>query len=146
MQRMFTALQNAVNDVAVYYNGDNKDIRDVSMCQHNTHHKSHKYYASLRFKENLPTSYEAKYSHDTCSYTNFNHSAVCLTTSLQLLAQPVLQRVRSSVSFFGLQYPLVSARSFSTCLRLLPRLPAIAIIHYIFPSVTCFPRQFLRKM
>jgi hypothetical protein len=49
---------------------------------------------------------------------------------------------RSSASYFNLQYFRFSLRSSSRCLRLLPRLPVISI----FPSKTCFKRQFLGKI
>jgi hypothetical protein len=39
----------------------------------------------------------------------------------------------------------LSLTSYSSCLRLLPRLPVISILPSTFPSVTCFRRQFLRK-
>jgi len=48
--------------------------------------------------------------------------------------------VRSSASSFSFRYPVSSLRSSSSCLRLLPCLPVI------FPSITCFRRQFLLKM
>jgi len=47
---------------------------------------------------------------------------------------------------FSFQYPLVSLTIFGSCLRLLPRLSVTYILSYIFPSITCFRRQFLRKM
>ena len=37
-------------------------------------------------------------------------------------------------------------RSFGSCLRLFPRLHVTSILPFIFPSVTWFWRQFLRKM
>jgi len=55
-QRLFTAFQNTVNDVAVYDDDDDNGILDVNMRQHNTHHESQQYRLSLRFKENLPTN------------------------------------------------------------------------------------------
>ena len=58
----------------------------------------------------------------------------------------VLHRVRSSASYFNVQYLLVSLSSSSSCLRPLPRLPVTYILPLIFPWVTCFRRQFLRKM
>jgi hypothetical protein len=71
-----------------------------------------------------------------------HYHLVCLTTRLQPLPQRVLQRVRSSASSFNLQYLLVSLRSSSSCLHFLSLLP----VPSIFPSVTCFRRQFLHKM
>ena len=44
----------------------------------------------------------------------------------------------SSILFFSL-------RSSSACLHLLPRLPVTSILPSIFPSITCFVKQFLRK-
>ena len=52
-----------------------------------------------------------------------HHSAVCLTTGPQPLPNPVLHTMRSTASSFDLLYILISLRSFSNCLRLLPHLP-----------------------
>jgi hypothetical protein len=57
-----------------------------------------------------------------------------------------LHLMRSRASSFKLEYPLLSQRSSSSFLRLLPRLLVTSICPYIFPSITCFKRQFLRKM
>ena len=46
---------------------------------------------------------------------------------------------------FTLYYPLVSLRSSSRCLHLLPCLLIISILPSIFPSITCSRRQFLCK-
>ena len=54
--------------------------------------------------------------------------------------------MRSRASTFKSEYPLLSLRSSSSFLRLLPRLLATSIPRFIFPSITCFRRQFLRKM
>ena len=43
-------------------------------------------------------------------------------------------------------YPLLSLRSSSSFLRLLPCPFVTSISPFIFPSITCFRRQFLRKM
>jgi len=48
----------------------------------------------------------------------------------------------SSAFSFYFQYLTVSLKSSGSCLHLLPRLP----INSIFPWVTCFRRQFLRRM
>jgi len=76
----------------------------------------------------------------------FNHSVVCLTRAPQPFPQRVLHRVRSSASSFNVQYPLLSLRSSNSCLRLLTRLPLTYIFYSIVTSITCFRRQFLRKM
>jgi hypothetical protein len=54
--------------------------------------------------------------------------------------------VRSRASTFRCEYHLLSLRSSSSFLRLLPRLPATYVPPFIFPSTTCCRRQFLRKM
>jgi len=54
--------------------------------------------------------------------------------------------VRSRASSFKWEYPLLSLRSSSSFLRLLPRLPLASNSPFIFHSITCFRRQFLRKM
>ena len=70
------------------------------------------------------------------------HSAVCLATGPQPHPKRVLHTVRSTASTFNFQYLLVPLRSSGSCLRLLIRLPVASI----FPSITCFRRQFLRKI
>ena len=54
--------------------------------------------------------------------------------------------MRSTASSFNCQYPLLSLRSSSNFLRLLPRLLVTSICPFICPSITCCRRQFLRKM
>ena len=76
----------------------------------------------------------------------FIHSAVFLTTGPWPLPKRVLHRVRSNASSFNFQYLIFPLRSSSRCLRLLPRLPVISILPSNFPSITCFRRQFLRKI
>jgi hypothetical protein len=67
-------------------------------------------------------------------------------TRPQHLAKRVFHRVRSSASSFNVQCTLFSESLFSSCLRLLPRLP-IAFIHpSISPLITCFTGQFLCNM
>ena len=72
--------------------------------------------------------------------------AVCLTTGPKPLPKRFLHIVRSKASSFKWEYPLLSLRSSSSFLRLLPRLLVTSISPFIFPSITCFRRQFLRKM
>jgi hypothetical protein len=50
--------------------------------------------------------------------------------------------VRPSASSFSFQYPLFSLRPSSSWLRHLPRLPT----PFVFHSIACFRRQFLRNM
>ena len=57
-----------------------------------------------------------------------------------------LHIVRSRASSFKWEYPLLSLRSSSSFLRLLPRHLVTSISPFIFPSITSFRRQFLRKM
>jgi len=74
-----------------------------------------------------------------------HHHVVRLTTGPYPRPKQVLQEVRSSSSSFNFQFPLVSLRPSSSCLRFVPRLPVTSILPYIFSSITCFRRQFLRK-
>jgi hypothetical protein len=76
----------------------------------------------------------------------FIHLAVCLTTGPKPLPKPALHIVQSRASSFRWEYPLLSLRSSSSFLCLLPRLPFTFIPPFIFPSITCYRRQFLCKM
>ena len=53
------------------------------------------------------------------------------------LPKRFLHIVRSRASSFNLQYPLLSLRSSSSFLCLLPRLLVTSICPFIFPSITC---------
>jgi len=77
---------------------------------------------------------------------SFIHSVFCLTTGPKPPPKRFLHTVRSRTSYFKWEYPLLTLRSSSSFLRLLPRLLATSISPFIFPSITCFRRQFLRKM
>jgi hypothetical protein len=74
------------------------------------------------------------------------HSFCSLATGPQTLPMRVLHRVRSSASSFNSQHHLFSLRSSNSCLRLLPRLTVTSIRTSISSSITCYIRQFLRKM
>jgi len=75
---------------------------------------------------NLPVS-------DRCSFVSrsfiqsFIHSVVCLTTVPKPLPNRALHIVRSRASSIKWEYPLLSLRSSSIFLRLLPRLPVTSI-------------------
>ena len=58
-------------------------------------------------------------------FNKYIHSTVCPTTGSQPLPKRVLHRVLSSA--FSFENPLLSLRSSSSCLRLLPRLPVTSI-------------------
>ena len=73
-------------------------------------------------------------------------SVICQTTGPKPLAKRFLHTVRSRASSFNSQYHLLSLRSSSNFLRLPPCLLVNSICPFIFPSITCFRRQFLRKM
>ena len=73
-------------------------------------------------------------------------SVICQTAGPKPLAKRFIHIVRSRASSFNSQYPLPSLRSSSNFLRLLPCLLVTSICPFIFPSITCFRRQFLRKM
>ena len=72
--------------------------------------------------------------------------AVCLTTGPKPLPKRFLHIERSKASSFKWEYPLLPLRLSSSFLRLLPRLLVTSISPFIFPSITCFRRQFLLKM
>jgi len=76
----------------------------------------------------------------------FIHSVFCLTTGPKSPPKRCLHIVRSRASSFKSEYPLLALRSSSSFLGLLPRLLATSISPFIFPSISCFRRQFLRKM
>jgi hypothetical protein len=71
---------------------------------------------------------------------------VCLTTGPKPLQKRALHIVWSRVSSSKREYPLISLRSSNSFLCLLPRLPLSPISPFIFSSITCYRRQFLRKM
>jgi len=79
--------------------------------------------------------------HEVVGYPISIHSFIHLfrshTTGPQPLPKRVLHRVRSSASCFSVQSLLVSLKSSSSCLRLLPCLSVTSIIPSIFPSITC---------
>ena len=77
---------------------------------------------------------------------SFIHLVVCLTTGPKPLPKRALHIVRSRASTFKWEYPLISLRSSSSFLRLLPCLPVTSVPPCIFPSITRCRRQFLRKM
>ena len=76
----------------------------------------------------------------------FIHSVFCLTTGPKPPLKRFLHIVRSRASAFKWEYPILSLRSSSSFLRLLPRLLVTSFSPFIFPSITCFRRQFLHKM
>jgi len=76
----------------------------------------------------------------------FINLVVCLTTCPKPLPKRTVQIVRSRTSSSKWENPLLSLRSSSSFLRLLPPLPVTSIAPFIFPSITCCRRQFLRKM
>jgi len=89
---------------------------------------------------------ESSSIHRQRSYSKFIHLVVCLTTGPKSRPKRALHIMRSRVSSFKWEYPLLSLRSPSSFLRLLSRLPVTSIPPFIFPSPTCYRRQFLRKI
>jgi hypothetical protein len=77
---------------------------------------------------------------------NLIHSLVRLTTGSLPIPKRVFHTIRSSGFSFNLQHPLFPSRSSSSRFRLLPPLPVTYIFTFIFHSIKCFRRQFLRKM
>jgi len=76
----------------------------------------------------------------------FIHLVVCLTTGPKPLPKRALHIMRFRASSFKWEYPLLSLRSSNSFLCLLSCLPVTSIPPCIFPSITRFRRQFLRKM
>ena len=87
-----------------------------------------------------------KFSVHNFASSSSSSSLICQTTGPKPLPERFLDIVRSRASSFNWQYPLLSLRSSSSFLRLLPRLLVTSICPFIFPSITCYRRQFLRKM
>jgi hypothetical protein len=79
------------------------------------------------------------------SVAQFIHSVICLMTGPKPLPKWFLHTVRSRASSSKWEYPLLSLRSSSSFLCLL-RLLVTSISPSIFPSITCFRRQFCHKM
>ena len=79
-------------------------------------------------------------------YASFIHSVFCLATGPKPPPKWFLHIVRSRASSFKWEYPLLSLRSSSSFLCLFPCLLVTSISPFIFPSITCFRRYFLRKM
>jgi len=79
------------------------------------------------------------------SMMSFIHCAVCRTTAPQPLPKPVLHTVRSSASSSNFQYPLLSLRSSSSCLRLLPRLPTACILPMLYREIIAVCSQIHTK-
>ena len=79
-------------------------------------------------------------------YISSSSTVICQMTGPKPLPKRFLHIMRSRASSFNWQYPLPSLRSSSSFLRLLPRLLVTSICPFIFPSITCCRRQFLRKM
>jgi hypothetical protein len=61
------------------------------------------------------------------SLESFIHFVICLTTGPKPFPKQALHIVRSSASSFKWEYPLLSLRSSSSFLLLLPRLPVTSI-------------------
>ena len=79
-------------------------------------------------------------------FRKFIHSFSSLSYDRSKASSKALHTVRSRASSFNWQYPLLSLRSSSSFLRLLPRLPVTYIPPFILPSIARCRRQFLRKM
>jgi hypothetical protein len=84
----------------------------------------------------------ADQSHSQSFVHSFIHSPVCLTTGPWRPPKSVLHTVKSSASSLKFQYPLVSVRSSSSCLRLLLLFSVTSTPH----SITCFRRQSLNNI
>jgi len=77
---------------------------------------------------------------------SFIHLVDCLTTGPKPLPKRALHIVRSRASFCEWEYPLLSVRSSTSFLHLLPCIPVTSTPSFIIPSITRCRRQFLREM
>ena len=91
-------------------------------------------------------SKDPKFGQSAKKTWNHHHPVICLTTGSKPLPKRSLYTLRSRASSFKWEYPLLSLRSSSSLLRFLPCLLVTSISPFIFPSIACFRRQFLRKM
>jgi hypothetical protein len=73
------------------------------------------------------------------------HSVVCLKRHYDH-PNRVLQRMRSVASSLNSQYPVISLRSSSSCLRLNSWSSVTYVPPSIYPSITSYRRQFWSKM
>ena len=88
----------------------------------------------------IPTFWTIILKFDFISFSN-------LMTGPTPLPKWFLHIVQSRASSFKWEYPLLSLRSSSSFLRLLPHLLVTSISpSFIFPSITCFRRQFHCEM
>ena len=95
---------------------------------------------SLRFGEILLSTGVLRGALPVSAITSPIHSfiqVVCLTTGPKPLPKRALHIVRSRAFFFKWEYPLLSLRSSSSFLRLLPHLPVTSTpLPLIFHSIT----------
>jgi hypothetical protein len=112
---------------------------------------SHSFFPSLYciFKLSAFMRVLQKMPHKLFAYPLENlliHLILCLTLGSKPLRKRALHVVRSRASSFKWEYILISLRSSSSFLRLLPCLPVTSIPPFIFSSITRCRRQFLRKI
>ena len=91
---------------------------------------SRRYYVACSFKQVLRHQFSAVTLHSLI------HPVFYLTTGPKPPPKRCLHIVRSKASSSRWEYPLLSLRSSSSFLRLLPRLLATYISPFIFPSIT----------
>ena len=84
--------------------------------------------------------------HKALSSSSSSSSVMCQSTVPKTLPNRFPHIVQSRASSLNWEYPLLSLRSSSSFLCLLPCLLVTTICPFIFPSVTSCRRQFLRKM
>ena len=101
---------------------------------------------SLRFVPVFTLYKTFQIGYYSMSHNSLIHSVFCLTTGPKPPPKRFLHIVQWRGSSLKWEYPLLSLRSSSSFLRLLPPLLVTSISPFIFPSITCFRRQFLRKI
>ena len=133
----FTIQDRTIDDMTGYRPGNWYLILDYNIRNYPLHH-THNDSGAIFHANKRDESYIRPHS--------FIHSVICLTTGPKPPPKRCLHIVRSRAPFFKSEYPFLSLRSSSSFLRLLPRLFATSISPFIFPSIPCFRRQFLRRM
>jgi hypothetical protein len=138
-----------MNNYAIFTSSDSKHQIILVQRSRLPVYKSHSEPKTTALNHGCPTPDMAgSITQQAATSANYvsSSSVICHTTGPQPLPKRFLHLMRSRASSFKLQYPLLSPRSSSNFLRLLPHLLVPCICPFIFPSKTCFRRQFLRMM
>ena len=111
-------------------------------------HKSRKYFWQMVgiFKSQLSQYFSILSVLHSRPLDSKIYFVVCLATSPKVLTKRVLQRARSIVSSFKSRDLIFVLLPSSSCLSLIFRLPLPSMLPFLFPSIICFRRQYLRSI